>query len=45
MTGTGGTDFAHDNSSNAAKITEAIPRFIKYRHDIMPVQWCIVTDF
>ena len=36
MAGTGGTDFAHDNSNNAASITEAIPRFIKYRHDIMP---------
>jgi hypothetical protein len=41
MAGTGGTDFAHDNSNNAANITEAIPRVIKYRHDIMPVQWCI----
>jgi hypothetical protein len=28
MAGTGGTDFAHDNSNNAANITDAIPRMI-----------------
>ena len=37
MTGTGGTDFAHDNPNNAASVTEAIPRDIKHRYDIIPL--------